>query len=562
MPVDATKKATKPLGQRLIESGLISEAQLNIALNEGKSKGIYLGQALENLGILTQEVVTQFLADESGTEIVDISKYTIDPELIKLVPYELARHHQFMPLKREGNTIKVAVADTLNIMAIDTLELETGLSVDVVTAPKSDIFDTIEQYYSKQDSIEHIIKAILAEGSDVDVTDDKSSDIMPVIRMVDLIITKAIKTRATDIHFEPDIKVFRIRFRVDGVLHQEVLIPKQLQQAITARLKIMGNLDITETRVPMDGRISFKTGTRTVDLRISTLPVSSGETIVLRVLDKEKVALDLESLGYSQKSRDLFNEILKAPHGLILITGPTGSGKTSSLYAALNIVSTMERNVLTLEDPIEYELPIIRQTPVNPDVGMDFPTGLRAMLRQDPDIIMVGEIRDSETAELAIRAALTGHLVLSTLHTNSAAAAIPRLIDMGIKSYLVSASIRAVIAQRLVRRICKFCKIELTDIESELNNIGVKLALREEHKFYKGAGCDSCGNTGYKGRVGVYEILRINPEFHDLIVNNASVREIEEMAKKHGMRKLINDGIEKALMGHTTLEEVFKITDE
>ncbi|MCP4412203.1 MAG: Flp pilus assembly complex ATPase component, partial [Gammaproteobacteria bacterium] len=428
---ESTIAKKKPLGQRLLENGFISELQLNLALNESKSRGIYLGQALENLGILSQEVITNFLADESGSEVIDLNNYPVNPEVISLIPYELSKRYQVLPLEKNGNVIKAAIADTLNINAIEALELETGLSIDVVTAPKDKIAEAIEQYYGQQESFSQLVKDILSKG--VDELDESSGNMFPVIRLVDLVISNAIRTRSTDIHFEPDEKIVRIRLRIDGVLHQEVLLPKKLQSAVTARLKVMGKLNITETRIPMDGRIAFQLGSRSIDLRMSTLPTSNGETIVLRVLDKDRIPLNLGSLGFSVEDEETLKDILKAPNGLILVTGPTGSGKTSTLYTALGIASSLERNILTLEDPIEYELPVIRQTSVNADVGMDFPTGLRAMLRQDPDVIMVGEIRDSETADLAIRASLTGHLVLSTLHTNSAAAAIPRLVDIGIK---------------------------------------------------------------------------------------------------------------------------------
>ena len=558
MSANTTKTSQKPLGQRLLGSGLISDVQLNLALNEGKSKGIYLGQALENLGILSQDVITKFLADESGTEVVDLSKYPVDIEVTKLISYELAKRYQILPLERRGNIVKAAVADTLNIIAIDALELETGLSVDVVTAPNSKIIEAIEHYYGQQESFSQIIKSMLSDSA-VEM-DTSSGNVLSIIRLVDLVISKAIKSRSTDIHFEPDSKVIRVRMRIDGVLHQELLIPKKLQAAITSRLKIMGNLDITETRTPMDGRITFETGAKNIDLRMSTLPTSNGETIVLRVLDKERVSLNLVSLEFSARDEKVLIDILKAPNGLILVTGPTGSGKTSTLYAALGIISSLEKNILTLEDPIEYDLPVIRQTPVNPDVGMDFPSGLRAMLRQDPDVIMVGEIRDSETADLAIRASLTGHLVLSTLHTNSAAAAIPRLVDIGIKPYLVSSSLKAVIAQRLVRRICKHCKTKTTDVEQMLHSLDIRLPANTEHQFYKGAGCDACGNTGYYGRLGIYEIMKINHAFHKLIVNSADIREVEELAMENGMKRMIDDGVEKALNGLTTLEEIFKVT--
>ena len=539
-----------------MENGIISNVQLNIALNESKNKDIYLGEALENLGILSQDIITEFLAEESGSEVIDLNKYAVDPEVIKLISYELAKRYQVLPLGRNGNTIKAAMADTLNINAIEALELETGLSVDVVTAPKRKLFEAIEQHYGQQESFSQIIKDILskiAEG-----LDDGTGNMFPVIRLVDLVISTAIESRSTDIHFEPDEKIIRVRFRVDGVLHQEVLFPKTIQSAITVRLKIMGGLNITETRIPMDGRISFETGTKSVDLRISTLPTSNGEAIVLRVLDKERVALNLSSLGFSPDDEEKFHNILKTPNGLILVTGPTGSGKTSTLYTALGIASTLERSVLTLEDPVEYELPVIRQTHINSDVGMDFPTGLRAILRQDPDVIMVGEIRDSETANLAIRASLTGHLVLSTLHTNSAAAAITRLIDIGIKPYLVSASLCAVIAQRLVRRICEHCKTEIKDVEEMLAAIDFKMPANTEYKFYKGTGCKACDNTGYHGRLGIYEIMRVDHEFHNLIVNDTDLKKIEGIAVKKGMKKMVEDGIQKALNGFTTLEEVFK----
>ncbi len=552
---ESTISQKKPLGQRLLENGFISELQLNLALNESNSKGIYLGQALENLGFLSQEIITNFLADESGSEVINLYNYPVNPEVINLIPYELSKRYQVLPLEKNGNVIKAAMADTLNINAIEALELETGLSIDVVTAPKDKIAESIEQYYGQQESLNQLVKDILSKG--VDEFDESSGNMFPIIRLVDLVISNAIKTRSTDVHFEPDEKVVRIRLRIDGVLHQEVLLPKKLQSAITARLKVMANLNITETRIPLDGRIAFKLGSRSIDLRVSTLPTSNGETVVLRVLDKERMSLNPGSLGFSPDDEEDLNNILKTPNGLILVTGPTGSGKTSTLYTALGIASSLERNILTLEDPIEYELPLIRQTSVKPEVGMDFPTGLRAMLRQDPDVIMVGEIRDSETADLAIRASLTGHLVLSTLHTNSAAAAIPRLVDIGIKPYLVSASLCAVIAQRLVRRICEHCKTKITNKEPMLDTINIKIPADTEYQFYKGAGCKACNNTGYNGRIGIYEIMRIDHEFHKFI-NDADIKGIEEIAIKKGMKRMVEDGIQKAIKGFTTLEEVLK----
>lgn len=556
MTTKTDQTVKKPLGQRLLDAGLITEAHLTLALNEGKSKGIYLGEALISLGVLTEEIISRFLAEESSTALIDLKKFPVDMAAIKLVPYELARRHQVLPLSRKENVIKIAMADTLDILAVDAVELATGSSVDVVSAPKNEIVEAIEEYYAEQETVEQVIDSILAKGAEY--LDEKSGNVLPIIRLVDQVVKKAIKNRATDIHFEPDEKVFRVRVRVDGVLHQELLIPKALQAAITARVKIMGNMDITETRIPLDGRISFKVGARVVDLRLSTLPTSNGEAMVLRVLDKERIGLDLKSLSFSELDEELFKDILKNPHGLILVTGPTGSGKTSTLYAALGIVNSMERNVLTLEDPIEYELPLVRQTPVRPEVGMDFPTGLRSMLRQDPDIIMVGEIRDSETATLAIRAALTGHLVLSTLHTNSASGAIPRLVDMGMKPYLVSSSLRAVVGQRLVRRICEFCKKEVEDPGAYIKSLSLAMPDLNVHKLYKGSGCETCSNTGYRGRLGIIEIMKVDDSYHDLIVNNAGEKEMGYHARSCGMRMMMEDGIDKAFQGLTTLEEVVR----
>jgi len=554
----AEKVIQKPLGQRLLEAGLINEAQLTLALNEHKRRGIYLGDALEELKILTQDIIAKFLAEESLAEIVDVRAYPIDLDAVKLIGYELARKHSLLPLKKEGSTLTAAFADTLDVNAIDALEQATGLSVEVVTAPKIEILEAIEQHYSHKSTIEQTIDEIIKKGFDENI-DAVQGDVLPMISLVDQLISTAIKNRSTDIHFEPEEQVLRIRTRIDGVLRQEVLIPKTLHTALIARVKIMGDMDITEKRLPQDGRATFKLGTRSVDLRLSTMPTSNGEALVIRILDRGSLDLKLDSLGFSNRDAQLFEKALNNPFGMILVTGPTGSGKTTTLYSGIDIISTMERSILTVEDPIEYEMPLIRQTNVHSDIGMDFAASLRSMLRQDPDVIMVGEVRDGETAELAVRAALTGHLVLSTLHTNSAAGAIPRLGDMGIEPYLISASLRTILSQRLVRRICSFCKTVDPSADKELLKL-IDKNIPADATISKGAGCNSCKDSGYGGRIGLYEILQVGEQFHDLIVSKKGEGEIERFAKEQdGHISMAQDGLQKVLSGKTTPDEVVKV---
>jgi len=552
------KKKQKPLGQRLLDAGLISEAQLNLALREQKRLGKYLGDALESLGFITQDVIASMLAEETQAEMVNVKSSVIDPDVIRLVPYDTAKKYQILPLSREGNTLTIAMVDTLNVVAIDAVEQASGLMVDVVTAPEQEIMEAIERHYAQGGSIEETMDQLLHRGGAAAIGEDMGEE-APMIRLVDQIVALAVKNRATDIHVEPDDKIVRIRMRVDGVMRQEVLMPKPLQSAVTARLKIMGGLNVTEKRLPQDGRITFQLGLRKIDLRISTLPTSHGENVVIRVLDKENVNLSLPSLGFAKHDADLFTESLNLPHGIILVTGPTGSGKTSSLYAGLGLVNALEKSVFTLEDPIEYQLPIIRQTHVQPDIGMTFAAGLRALLRQDPDVIMVGEIRDQETAELAVRAALTGHLVLSTLHTNDAAGAVPRLMDMGVEPYLLASALSCVVGQRLVRRICPECKKPVENPEKLLFGLEFKLPEEIPLALYRGEGCKSCSGTGYRGRLGIYEVMKVTEDFHNLIVARAGASEITALAQEEGMRTMLEDGIHKAVAGHTTVEEVLRV---
>lgn len=551
------KKKSIPLGQRLLEAGLITEAQLDLALRDQKRKGIFLGDAIEQLGFLSQDVISSVLAEETRADVIDIRNIVVDHETVNLIPFDVAKKFLLMPISRKGHVLTVAMADTFNVFGVDAVEQATGMILEVVSAPKQDIMDAIERLYAHSSSVDEIIEEFLAKGT-TEMLDEEVGREVPMIRLVDQLIAVAVKKGATDIHVEPEEKIVRVRMRQDGVLRQEALMPKPLQAALIARIKIMSHLDITEKRLPQDGRISFMLGTREIDLRISTLPTAFGENVVMRVLDKGSLTLELSSIGFSPKEREVFEDSLKNSFGIILVTGPTGSGKTTTLYTALSMVTSLERSIFTLEDPIEYRFPVIRQTQIRADIGMTFAKGLRALLRQDPDIMMVGEIRDAETAELAIRASLTGHLVFSTLHTNSAAGAVPRLVDMGAEPYLLSSSLTCLIAQRLVRRICKHCRTKVHDPERLVSGIGVKIPPNVPLELYKGAGCSECNDLGFRGRLAIVEAIKIDDRFRELIVNKADANEIESLAKEFGFRTMLEDGIDKALQGITTVEEVAK----
>ena len=552
----------KPLGQRLLDAGLIDEQQLDLALREQKRQRRRLGEVLIDLGFVAPGVITDALASEAKTQVVDVLGADIDPDVMALVDYDTARRHRVVPLAKDGTTLTIALADAFDVVAIDSIEKSTGLLVKVVTASESDILEALALHFAQGQSINETVDRIMRDGVDPEGGDDELADGSPMIRLVDQIISLGIKQKATDIHVEPDDKIVRIRLRVDGVLHQEVLIPKAIQPAMIARLKLMAGLDITEKRSPQDGRIRFLNGQSEVDLRVSTLPTNHGESVVLRILNSAGVTLSLEHLGFSADDRDRFSAIMDRPYGMVLVTGPTGSGKTTTLYTALSQVDAQARSVFTLEDPIEYAMSNIRQTQIRPEVGMDFASGLRALLRQDPDVILVGEIRDMETAQLATRAALTGHLVLSTLHTNTAAGVIPRLIDMGVERYLLPAALSAVIGQRLIRRVCEHCKVAIDDPEAEFAKFELTNmldGLEGAATLWKGAGCDHCRNTGYKGRQAIYEVMIIDETFHAAIVDEAPTTELEQIARAGGMKTMLEDGIGKALCGLTTIEEVLRI---
>ncbi len=498
--------------------------------------------------------------------LLDLSKYSIEPKILKQLPKSLASKLQALPLYLNGQVLFVAMANPQDITAIDKLRQATRIHAIIpLYAPKDDILAAIDRHYGLQEKVTDIVYEIQKERIEQidDESDEGSQDLQsmaeqaPVIKLVNHIIARAVQEKCSDIHFEPDEKVLRVRCRQDGALQESYIFQKEMESAILARLKITAGMDIAEKRKPQDGRIRFRLESKQIDVRVSSLPTQFGENIVLRLLDKSSVRMSLKDLGMEDDTLDRFVRLIRHPHGIILVTGPTGSGKSTTLYAALNTINSIEKNIVTVEDPVEYEIELIRQTQVNPKVGLTFAAGLRSILRQDPDVIMVGEIRDTETAEIAAQAALTGHLVFSTLHTNTACGAISRLIDMGIQPFLIASSVVGILAQRLVRKICEKCKKPVQIPPGMLQELGI---ADDKTQFYEGAGCDSCQQMKYAGRTTIHELVTITDEVRELIVQRASLDDIVKMAKKQGMKALRESGIEKARRGITSLEEVIKVT--
>ena len=551
----------KPLGQRLIEAGLITETQLQNALREQARTREYLGRILIRLGYVSEEAVAAALSAQARVKYVDLGQYTPQSEATKLIPENFARQHFLVPLSYVGKVLVVAMANPLDIITIDELRRMSKGPVEVVGATQSEVLEALDRAYGVgvgagwSEVVDQSLRHVMGRRGAGAVAETDVAKEPPIIKLVDSLITRAIQEGATDVHVEPEERLIRNRFRVDGILRQGPDIPKELQGAVTARIKVMSSLDIAENRLPQDGRIDFQFGGRQIDIRVSTFPTIRGENLVLRILDRGKLVLGLEQLGYSPDHLTLFKRVLQSPNGIILVSGPTGSGKTTTLYSALSYLNSEERNIITIEDPVEYEIPGIRQSQINVKAGLTFATGLRHILRQDPDVIMVGEMRDEETVDVAVRSALTGHLVFSTLHTNDAAGAIPRLTDMGAAPFLLASALVMIVGQRLVRSICVGCKEEAEADPVLLRRLGLE-AKDDQLKFYRGKGCDKCGMTGYRGRIGIFELLRVTPEMTPLILERADSGSLQRAARAQGMRTMLEDGIRKALRGTTTLEEV------
>src|SRR5512140_1937146 len=562
------------LGDLLIREGLITKDQLDKALQEQKSSSMRLGYCLVKLGFIQETEITKMLARQFRMPAVDLSRFEVDPKIVKMVPADIALKHLVLPLKKEGRTLTVAMADPTNLGVIDDLKFITRYDIFPVIAGEYTLRGALDRYYEATDQqLDKLIEEIgedaesdelevLKEEADDDAAQAQLVDDAPVVKLINAMLRDAVKRGASDIDVGPFEHEIRVRYRIDGALSEVMKPPIKLKAALTSRIKILAALNIAERRVPQDGRIRLKMGKRVIDFRVSTLPVLFGEKIVMRILDKGNLTLDLSKFGFEPKAEaDLMKAILN-PYGMVLVTGPTGSGKTTTLYSALSRVNTIEVNIMTAEDPVEYNLMGINQVAVRNEIGMTFAAALKAFLRQDPNIIMVGEIRDIETGGIAIKAALTGHLVLSTLHTNDAPSTITRMIDMGIEPFNVSSAVNLIVAQRLVRRICKDCKAEVKYNNDELKAIGTTEKEWEGVAFYKGKGCETCAGSGYKGRAGLYEVMAFSQELRRMILRGASTAELQKQAVEDGMLTLRMDGIVKIRKGVTTLEEVVKETAE
>ncbi|MFH1202134.1 MAG: ATPase, T2SS/T4P/T4SS family [Candidatus Omnitrophota bacterium] len=559
-----------PLEKNLVAQGLISAEQLKLAKEEAKKKKISLEKALINLGMINNPEIASVLAGSLNVPYIDLVDYLIEQETIKLVPQDLAKKYCVIPLFKVGNTLTLAMADPTDIIAIDEVHRKCNLEIDPVISINTQINPAIDQYYGVSGDMEKIIGSI--EEDDLNkmieklenMEDIKDASLLaeeaPIIRLVNLLIAQAVKDKASDIHIEPEEKLLRVRFRIDGILYEIPPPPKYLMSGIISRVKILSKMDIAEKRAPQDGRFSLKMENKTIDLRVSSFPTVYGENIVMRLLDKGSIMYGLTDLGFAKDSLEIFDKMIKRSYGIILVTGPTGSGKTTTLYAALQGINSLEKNIITVEDPVEYHLPLIRQCQVNPKAGLTFASGLRAIVRQDPNVIMVGEIRDLETVEIAIHSALTGQLVFSTLHTNDAPSAITRLIDMGAQPFLIASSLIGVVAQRLIRVLCDNCKQAYKPTPELLRDLGFKEG--QEVTFYKPVGCRRCKDIGYTGRIGIYEIMVCDDQIRRLTVAKVAAVDIKRHAQGIGMKTLREDGLVKAMAGITSLEEVLRVTQE
>ena len=560
------------LGELLVKEQLITPLQLRKAMTEQRRSGGRLGHELTRLGYIDENELTGFLSSQYGVPSINLSDIELDPDVLKLIPKEVVTRHQVIPVNRSGNTLIVAMADPSNIFAVDDIKFITKFNIEVVVASEQAIADAVEKYYTSNVSFDEVMMDFDAEDEEFEFEDNDEEDInvldleksagdAPVVKLVNLILLDAIRKNASDIHVEPYEKSMRIRYRIDGVLYEVMKPPIKLKNAIISRFKIMSNLDIAERRLPQDGRIKMKLGRgKEMDFRVSVLPVLWGEKVVLRLLDKSNLQLDMTKLGFEEGVLAQYKDMIARPFGMILVTGPTGSGKTTTLYSTLSELNKSTTNICTAEDPVEFNLYGINQVQMHEDIGLNFASSLRSFLRQDPDIIMVGEIRDFETAEIAVKAALTGHLVLSTLHTNDAPSSVSRLLNMGVEPFLVASSVNLIAAQRLVRRLCRDCR-EPTDVpEQVLIDLGVPPESVPDFQIMRGKGCGTCNSTGYKGRIAVYEIMFLNDELAEFILNGASTLELKREAIRQGMRTLRMSALRKLGEGETSVEEIVRAT--
>lgn len=567
----------KSIGDIFISAGLITEDQLNQAIEKQRQLGTSsrIGDVLVSMGLITDRDKTKCLGIQWGVQYVDLTEYPIDPEAVKTVSQDVTRRYKVIPIAKNNGKLTLAMKNPLDVFAIDEVRLITGSEVEPVIAPEEDIVSALSQQYgggsSSAEAVSELIDNIEtaadfavteSEVPDEDVSIEELRELSeeaPVVRLTNLIITRGIQDKCSDIHLEPGRTSLRVRYRIDGIMHDGLIVPKKVQASLVSRIKIMADMDIAEKRAPQDGRISATVDGRQYDFRVSTLPNIHGEKVVLRVLDKGSLMVGLNKLGFLPQTMEMFESIIGRTYGIILVTGPTGSGKSTTLYSVLSKLNSGDKNILTIEDPVEYELAGITQTQVNPKAGLTFASGLRTMLRQDPDIIMVGEIRDQETAMIAVEAALTGHLVLATLHTNDAPGSITRLLDMGVESFLIASAVVGVLAQRLLRLICTKCKETYIPPMDAVKRLGMNIEDGSEVTFSRGRGCDHCKGTGYKGRIGIYELMPITDKIRDMILAKASSYSIKEAAIESGMQCLRDDAMEKILLGLTTLEESLRV---
>ncbi|MBN2143664.1 MAG: Flp pilus assembly complex ATPase component TadA [Candidatus Aureabacteria bacterium] len=545
------------IGDHLVASGLLAKEEFDEAMSNSEESGVsFIDILIDNFGIEKETLFTA-IAEKLGVPYVNLSEYVCDPKVLEKVPKESAQKFKAIPIFTIGNRLSIAMSDPSDVNGIDQISSITGCEIEPCLSARVDIEEAILKSYKATDEMGGIVTAMSKGEQGRDVT--SLSEDSPVTRLVNLVLFQAVNDRASDIHIEPDDKMLRIRFRIDGILYEIPSLPKYLQNAVISRFKILSNLDIAESRIPQDGNFKIEVTKAQVDARIATVPTIYGENVVVRILNMKTAQMQLEDLGFNEESLMRFERMISQPHGVILVTGPTGSGKTTTLYATLNRVNSVEKHIITIEDPVEYKLNLIRQISVNLKTGLNFSTGLRAILRQDPDIVMVGEVRDTETASICMQAALTGHLVFTTLHTNDAPSTLTRLQNMGIEPFLIASSVSGIIAQRLVRTICEFCKEKYVPPEPVLKRWNI--SGDDKDKIYKGMGCTECRKTGYSGRIGLYEVLNVDDDVRTKIMSGAAAHELRQFCIERGMRTLAMDGIEKVLSGKTTLEEISRVTE-